>query len=261
MGVTTTLQNITQKFKEWHSDTDKNGQHDRIYEEIRRQVSQLTTKINNNDKILATAIQKIINGHTINNIDNLDLSSISDLKFLQDQIDTINKRFGIPDNITVQKYIDDINAQNDNGAGYYNTIIHDTLILENIPDGANLNDYKNIGIYRCVTASRARSLSNSPVTSSFILITISQYKNPIYNVSERDNMVHQIIFQNHFGDTESGTTQEDGYRIYQRYYQKNNQTWTTWTELYGTHNTQVVTMQVEFSNNDGTKDYKLLTTK
>ena len=70
-----------------------------------------------------------------------------------------------------------------------------------------------------------------------------------------------IIFQNHSNNNGDTTTKNDGYRIYQRYYQVGGGLWNEWTELYGTHNTQLVTMQVEFSNSDTPQDYILLTKK
>lgn len=268
MGITTTLENISQKFKEWHSDTDKNGQHDRIYEEIRRQSTTLDDKIVDNNKknnILARAIQKIIDNREINNVDSLNLGSIN-LNSLQEQINRINNKFGIPNDATVKDYIDNVNAQHDDGARYYNKIINDTLILKDIPAQANLNTYTDIGIYRCTSKNIASSLSNSPVTnSSFILITLSQYKNEKYNDgyidgTTRNSIIRQIIFQNHSNNNGDTTTKNDGYRIYQRYYQVGGGLWNEWTELYGTHNTQLVTMKVEFSNNN-TQDYILLTKK
>lgn len=44
--------------------------------------------------------------------------------------------------------------------------------MQNIPSGANLNDYKAFGTYRCTSNNTAAGLSNSPTNLSFALVVM-----------------------------------------------------------------------------------------
>ena len=210
MGITTTLEQLGSRFAEWHTDTRPGGLHSAIYDEIDNLTSMInsqSTNINSENTKIVTAINRIINGRNNDySINNIPISP--NLASLQNQINNINSFISYQDislhNNSIKDYIDTVVHDHDNGAVYYDDILNNFLIQDDITtQNDDLNNYK-------------------------------------YNGG-------------------SNQTATNGQRIYSRYYAKANNQWSSWSELYGTHNTKPVSMNVEFST--GTQQEYILLTK
>lgn len=266
MGITTTLEQLGSRFAEWHTDTRPGGLHSAIYDEIDNLTSMIngqSTNINSENTKIVTAINRIINGRNNDyNINNIPISP--NLASLQNQINNINSFISYQDislhNNSIKDYIDTIVHDHDSGSVYYDDILNNFLIQDDITtQNDDLNNYKYNGLYRCLTAGIAQTLQNAPsdLNTPFILIVLSAYQSDDDERENKDAIVRQILLRIYDGGNNQTAT--NGQRIYSRYYAKANNQWSSWSELYGTHNTKPVSMNVEFST--GTQQEYILLTK
>ena len=266
MGITTTLEQLGSRFAEWHTDTRAGNIHTAIYNEIDNLTSMIngqTSDINSENTKIIQALNKIIKGqstgYTLNNI-----PTTPNLTLLQNQINSINAFISYQDIYgteanTLKDYIDNEIQRVNTVDLKKNEIINNFLIQNDITQqNANLNDYKYHGLYRCLTQNIAQTLQNIPtgLNTPFILLVLSAYQTTDDTRANKDGIVRQVLLQIYDGGANQTTT--NGYKIYSRYYAKSNNQWSNWSELYGTHNTQPVSMNVEFSTGT-TQEYILLT--
>ena len=141
---------------------------------------------------------------------------------------------------------------------YYIDLLNNFLIQQDIQASENLNNYQHTGIYRCLGNGISQTLQNKPsgLNTPFILIVLSTFGNSDDKRVDKTYIIRQILLNVYDGDTNQ--TQSDGFKIYSRFYSQPTNQWSNWSEMYGTHNTAPISMNVEFSS--GTKkEYVLLT--
>lgn len=267
MGITVTLDKIKEKFDEWHNGNDN---YNKIHKATNDRIDAINNQNENNEaninKIKKQMI-KLINGsptnEASNEVDNAYSSNNSiNLKSLQDSINIIKAQIGITNaNTTVADLIQNmlaplqnqINSIDANPSHHY----HKWIMQQELQANDDLNNKKSTGLYRCDNISIASSISNQPTTqyTPFFLITLSGYS---WNNNEatEDNQIIRQFFVGAYGSDTKGDV------IYTRHYNQglaSSAQWSSWSELFGTHNTNVVQMSVEFTNTTG--NYYLLERK
>lgn len=266
MGITLTLAELKKYFKIWHEDNFNEFHRTAIMNLIDEYLVShgFVTKINTITNIqtgiinVAKFLSKSINGNSnltnsssisdaISELSNIDVNlSIVNLKALNTKIDNNNNTLtnlinNKADKQTVEDEIRNIKALS--GA------VPKELLVQNIPSGADLNNYTTPGLYRSATADNTQGLKHRPESANlpFILAVIPH----------ADYSVRQILL--------TGDSTNDGNRIYMRNYMYSKNSWGNvidngWYELYGTHNTTPLQMKIEWSEEagGGSRVYTLL---
>ena len=261
MGITLTLAELKKYFKIWHEDNFNEFHRTAIMNLIDEYLVShgFVTKINTIANIqtgiinVAKFLSKSINGSSnltnsssisdaISELSNIDVNlSIINLKALNTKIDNNNNTLtnlinNKADKQTVENEIQNIKALS--GA------IPKQLLVQDIPSGADLNNYTTPGLYRSATADNTSSLKHKPQGVDSIPFGLAV-------IPQATNGIRQILLA---GDiTENNNI---GNRIYMRNYLQsmgwnNNSTNNGWYELYGTHNTTPLQMKIEWSEEAG----------
>ena len=267
MAITVTLDKIKEKFDEWHNGSSN---YDKIHKATNDRLAAVESNTSENDEninVINKQLIKLINGSASSSNNEVDSAYSNNgsvnFKTLKDDISIIKKQLGITNaSTTVSDLItnmiaplkEQVNQIDTNPSHHY----HEYIMQQEISTGADLNNYTRSGIYRCTDASYMQQMTNHPVDvkyTPFYLIVLSGYDwdDTNYTATEDDYIVRQI-FLGAYGDNTYGDV------IFTRNYFKATGTWSEWSELYGTHNTERTQMSVEFSSG-ATKNYILLTQK
>lgn len=248
--ITATLSKIKESFKTWHNNY-YDELHTRTTNEINRRinaieaanqtsVSSLTSQILSIGQILSRSIDN--NTTDINN-----LSDIANaLANKTNHWETGNLQ--ALDALTQQLKDTTDFIENDYASkGYVTSLVSASgMKTMTIPSGANLNNnnYRNLGFFKCISTADSNTIQNIPTAvkgNVFNLVVI--------NADENQKHVKQIILMINSSNVSN--------RIFTRNCLNGN--WTSWQELYGTHNAVELPMEVTFEDsNNTTQTYKLL---
>lgn len=257
MSITTTITELKEHFIKWH-----NNNYDDLHARTKQYIDTKLNKIENDtresnlniiNQVISTAraLSKLIDGgHNINNISDItaDLSN-KNYDFEHNNLKALVTR--------ISNNTDLINALNDKTRDYMSRAQIESLISSNgmktikINSGDNLNNYTVFGFYKCVSSSISNNInfgsaiSNEIKGNPFTLIVIDANDDP------NESNIKQILLIVKDGN--------DKNRILTRNCHQGN--WTAWQELYGTHNTSELSMNVTFESTNQTATYTLLMVK
>jgi hypothetical protein len=258
MGITTTLSKLYDKFYEWHINkyAELHESTENKINNINRDISSDITNVNN--KIVKVAEKLILrtNGTSPEvNIDNIsdvlndNISNNINLVQLNDNINANTREINNIKNYAIDEtYVAEeiSSAMSDVGSNHY----HYSIRTKDIKSGDNLNEYKETGIYRCTDGSTTQNITNIPsgmTLAPFFMTVFSAYNSTGVDAS----IVVQTIYLA-YGDVGEK-------KIYTRNWYNNGHEWSNWSELYGTHNTSVHEMTVNFADNPTPQTLKILT--
>ena len=259
MEITTTLNNLSKNFEEWH-EKKYNALHSRTIQQIEQLSSSNDEEISNVTSKLLDVINLFaikLDGNSSN------ITSLNDINILLNKTEATNNSINFKTfNEGMQQLQQLKNLVGNNTSASNSTIFERLTNLENsnlstsnvnnliqsafkgqtIEAQSNLNNFLTPGIYKCTTNNTAQTLTNSPTTLAFNLIVLEHAQ----------DSVRQILIIN--------DTNDNGNKIFTRNYYDYMSNWSNWTQIYGEHNTTKLAMEVEFS--DGThKTYNILTTQ
>lgn len=257
MSITTTITELKEHFTKWHKD-NYNDLHATTKQYIEGELNDIKSAIRESNlniinQVISTAraLSKLIDGgHNINNINDItaDLSN-KNYDFEHNNLKALVTR--------ISNNTDLINALNNKTKDYMSRAQIESLISSNgmktikINSGNNLDNYTVFGFYKCVSSSISNNINfgsaipNGVQGEPFTLIVIDANDDP------NESNIKQILLTVKDGN--------DKNRILTRNCHQGN--WTAWQELYGTHNTSELPMNVTFETTNQTATYTLLMVK
>lgn len=229
MSISLTLSDLKEHFINWHNKYFSDLHNPTLISE------SMSNVLSQYDGLFTTAqyLLQIIKGKNYNesNIDNINIKmheylSSNDFQSLTDIIASYRT---IMNDVNIA-----INDANFATEEYVSDRIADALIQSNqtpkklqtqIING-NIDDYKESGVYQ-------GNSSNTSVNNA--ISNVSDFN--LFVLSYDENNTKQLLLP------------KNNEKIFIRYY---NSTWSNWHELYGSHNTSLMQMEVTFENNDTT---------